>query len=70
MDKVYITKDELSKSFNTQREKAGPLVQILVVFGLCISILWSIPLIVFWIVFFVFCVPFFVLDKMLFRRNK
>ena len=69
MDKVYITKEELSKTLATQREKAGPFLSILVVLGLCVSLIWSIPLVVFWMLYFIMCIPFVFIDR-LFKRSK
>jgi|TARA_E500000178_G_scaffold117958_1_gene117889 hypothetical protein len=70
MDKVYITKDELTNSIHKQREKAGPLVTTLIVLALCVSVVWLIPLMVFWVLFLMFCIPFYLLDKYIFNRRK
>ena len=70
MDKVYITKDELTKAINKQSKIAGPLVTFLITLALCASVIWLIPLLVFWILFFIFCIPFYLLDKYLFKRRK
>ena len=69
MDKVYVTKEELSKTLATQREKAGPFLSILVVLGLCVSLIWAIPLVVFWMLYFIMCIPFVFIDR-LFKRSK
>lgn len=70
MDKVYITKDELTKAINKQSKIAGPLVTFLIILALCASIIWLIPLLVFWILFFIFCIPFYLVDKYIFNRRK
>jgi len=70
MDRVFITKDELTKSIYKQREKAGPLITILIILALCASIIWLIPLLVFWILYFIFCIPFYLVDKYVFNRRK
>ena len=52
MDKVFITKEDLTKSINLQRKKAGPFITALVMFWLFTSaILFFIPSIVFGLVF-------------------
>lgn len=70
MDKVYITKDDLTKSIHDHKEKAGPLITFLLVLALCISVIWLIPLLVFWILFILCCIPFYLLDKYIFKRSK
>jgi len=70
VDKVYITKDELTKAINKQSKIAGPLVTFLITLALCASVIWLIPLLVFWILFFIFCIPFYLLDKYIFKRRK
>lgn len=70
MDKVYITKDELTKSIYSHKEKAGPLITVLIILALCASIVWLIPLLIFWILFLMFCIPFYLLDKYIFNRRK
>jgi NADH:ubiquinone oxidoreductase subunit 4 (subunit M) len=69
MDKVYVTKKELTKTFNTQREKAGPFLSLLILLGLCISVLWAIPLVVFWMVYLILCIPFVFVDRLFKRSN-
>jgi len=69
VDKVYVTKDELTKTLHTQREKAGPFLSFLIVLGLCVSLIWAIPLVVFWMIYFIVCIPFVFVDR-LFKRSK
>jgi len=70
VDKVYITKDELTKSIYDQKQKAGPLLITLIFIGLGISLLWAIPLVVFWMAYVVICMPFHFIDRLLFTRRK
>jgi hypothetical protein len=69
VDNVYITKEELTKTLHNQREKAGPCLSILIVLGLCVSLLWAIPLVVFWMAYLIVCIPFVFVDR-LFKRRK
>jgi hypothetical protein len=49
MDKVFITKEDLTKSINSQRKKSGPFITALVLFWLFVScsIVFFIPSVVF-----------------------
>lgn len=70
MDKVFISKDDLEKALVNTKRKAGPLTTTIAWFGFICTILWAIPLLVFWILLLVFCIPFFLIDNHILRRRK
>jgi hypothetical protein len=70
VDKVFISKNDLEKALVNTKGKAGPLTTIIAWFGFICTILWAIPLIVFWILLLVFCIPFFLIDNHILRRLK
>ena len=70
MDRVFITKDELGKAIIKTQRRAGPLTTVIAWLGFIITILWAIPLFVFWILLVIICIPFFLIDNHILRRNK
>ena len=71
MDKVFITKDDLTKSINQQRKKAGPFITALVMFWLFTSaILFFIPSIVFGLVLLIIYIPFYFIDAYVLERKN
>jgi len=70
VDKVFISKDDLEKALVNTKRRAGPLTTTIAWFGFICTILWAIPLLVFWILLIVFCIPFFLIDNHILRRRK
>ena len=71
MDKVFITKDDLTKSINQQRKKAGPFITAIVMFWLITSsILFFIPSIVFGLVLLLIYIPFYFIDAYVLERKN
>ena len=71
MDKVFITKSELTKMIYKQKSKAGPFLTVISLFWLLVSLLlFILPMIVFGILLLIFYIPFYFIDKFLLERKK
>ena len=71
MDKVFITKDELTKSINLQRKRAGPFLTALCLFWLFVScILFFIPSIIFGLLLLIIYIPFYFIDAHILERKN
>lgn len=71
MDKVYITKEDLTKSINSQRKKSGPFLTALVLFWLLVScILFFIPSIIFGLLLLIIYIPFYFIDAQILERKN
>lgn len=71
MDKVFITKDDLTKSINQQRKKSGPFITALVMFWLFTSaIFFFIPSIVFGLILLIIYIPFYFIDAYILERKN
>jgi len=71
MDKVFITKEDLTKSINSQRKKAGPFITSLIMFWLFTSaILFFIPSIVFGLILLIIYIPFYFIDAYILERKN
>jgi Flp pilus assembly protein TadB len=68
VDKVFISKEELRSALHNTQQKAGFFTTVLAWFGIIITLLWLIPLIVFWMLLFVVCIPFYLIDTHILRR--
>ena len=71
MDKVFITKSELTKMMYNQKSKAGPFLTALMLFWLLVSILLFIfPMIIFGILLLIVYIPFYFIDQFILERKK
>ena len=71
MDKVFITKSELTKMMYKQKSKAGPFLMALTLFWLLTSLLlFVLPMIVFGILLLIVYIPFYFIDKCILERKK
>ena len=71
MDKVFITKDDLAKSINTHKSKAGPFLTAFALFWMFVSaILFFIPCIVFGLTLLILYIPFYFIDAYLLERKN
>ena len=71
MDKVFITKGELTKMMYKQRSKAGPFLTALILFWILLSILlFILPMIVFGILLLIIYIPFYFIDQFILERKK
>ena len=71
MDKVLITKEELTKSINSQRKKSGPFLTALALFWLLVSsIVFWIPSIIFGLVLLVVYIPLYFIDQFIIERKN
>ena len=71
MDKVLITKEELTKSFVQKKKTAGPFLTALVMLWLFVSaILFFVPSIVFGLVLLVIYIPFYFIDAYILERKN
>ena len=69
MDKVFISKEELRSALQSTQQKAGFFTTLLAWFGFIITLLWLIPLVVVWLLLFVICSPFYLIDTHILRRT-
>jgi|TARA_B100001094_G_C17425606_1_gene436685 hypothetical protein len=70
MDKVYITKEELTKSIQNKRKNSGPFITALVLFWILVSsILFLIPSIVFGLALLIVYIPFYFIDQHILERK-
>ena len=71
MDKVFITKEDLTKSINLQRKKSGPFITALVLFWLFTSsIVFFIPSVVFGLILLIIYIPFYFIDAQILERKN
>ena len=71
MDKVFITKSELTKMMYKQKSKAGPFLTAITLFWLLSSLLlFILPMIVFGIILLIFYIPFYFVDLFILERKK
>ena len=71
MDKVYITKDDLTKSINSQRKKSGPFLTALVMLWLFVScIIFFIPSIILGLLLLIIYIPFYFIDAQILERKN
>lgn len=71
MDKVFITKSELTKMMYKQKSKAGPFLTAIMLFWLLSSLLlFILPMIVFGIILLIFYIPFYFVDLFILERKK
>jgi len=71
MDKVFISKSELTKLLHTQKQNGGPIITALCMFWILNSILlFIIPMIVFGILLLILYIPFYFIDKIITERKK
>ncbi len=71
MDKVFITKSELTKMMYKQRSKAGPFLTALILFWILLSmLLFILPMIVFGILLLIIYIPFYFIDQFILERKK
>jgi len=68
VDKVFISKEELRSALQSTQQKAGFFTTLLAWFGFIITLLWLIPLVVIWLLLFVICIPFYLIDTHILRR--
>jgi hypothetical protein len=71
MDKVFITKEDLTKSINLQRKKSGPFITAFVLFWLLTSsIVFFIPSVVFGLILLIIYIPFYFIDAQILERKN
>ena len=71
MDKVFITKSELTKMIYKQKSSAGPFLTAITMFWLLTSILlFILPMIVFGVLLLIIYIPFYFIDKFILERKK
>lgn len=71
MDKVFISKNELTKLLHTQKENGGPFLTAFCMLWLLNSILlFIIPMIVFGILLLILYIPFYFIDNVITKRKK
>ena len=71
MDKVFITKSELTKMMYNQKNKAGPFLTAFMLFWfLCSLLLFVLPMIVFGILLLILYIPFYFIDQFILERKK
>tara|TARA_R100000773_G_C4136338_1_gene64872 strand:+ start:271 stop:498 length:228 start_codon:yes stop_codon:yes gene_type:complete len=71
MDKVFITKSELTKMMYNQKNKAGPFLTAILLFWMLVSLLiFILPMIIFGILLLIVYIPFYFLDKLILERKK
>ena len=71
MDRVFITKSELTKLINTQKNKSGPFLAALCLFWLLSSLLvFILPMIMFGIILLICYIPFYFVDEIIKRRRN
>ena len=71
MDKVFITKSELTKMMYNQKNKAGPFLTAILLFLMLVSLLiFILPMIIFGILLLIVYIPFYFLDKLILERKK
>ena len=68
MDKVLISKEELRSALQSTHKKAGFFTTLIVWVGIIVTLLWLIPLVVNWLLLFVVCIPFYLIDTHILRR--
>jgi len=68
VDKVFISKEELRSTLQRTQQKAGFFTTLIVWLGLIATLLWLIPLVVIWLLLFVVCIPFYLIDTHILRR--
>ena len=71
MDKVFITKSELTKMMYKQKSKAGPFLTALMLFWILMSLLiFILPMTVFGILLLILYIPFYFIDQFILERKK
>ena len=71
MDKVFITKEELTKSIVKKKNNSGPFITALVLFWLFVScILFFIPSIIFGLLLLIIYIPFYFIDAYILERKN
>ena len=71
MDKVFITKEDLTKSINQQRKKSGPFITALVMLWLFVScIVFFIPSIIFGLLLLIIYIPLYFIDAYILERKN
>lgn len=68
MDKVFISKEELRSTLQRTQQKAGFFTTLIAWIGIIATLLWLIPLVVLWLLLFVVCIPFYLIDTHILRR--
>lgn len=68
MDKVFISKEELRSALQSTQQKAGFFTTLIAWVGIIVTLLWLIPLVVIWLLLFVICIPFYLIDTHILRR--
>jgi len=68
VDKVLISKEELRSALQSTHKKAGFFTTLIVWVGIIVTLLWLIPLVVIWLLLFVVCIPFYLIDTHILRR--
>ena len=66
MDKVFITKSELTKMIYKQKSSAGPFLTAITMFWL----LFILPMLVFGVLLLIIYIPFYFIDKFILERKK
>jgi apolipoprotein N-acyltransferase len=71
MDKVFITKSELTKMIYKQKSSAGPFLTAIIMFWLLSSLLlFILPMLLFLIILLIFYIPFYFVDQFILERKK
>lgn len=71
MDKMFITKSELTKMIYKQKSSAGPILTATIMFWLLSSLLlFILPMIVFLIILLTMYIPFYFIDRLIIERKK
>tara|TARA_B100000963_G_scaffold361617_1_gene398161 strand:+ start:1507 stop:1737 length:231 start_codon:yes stop_codon:yes gene_type:complete len=71
MDKVFITKSELTKMMYKQKNRAGPFLTAIMLFWLLVSLLlFILPMIIFGILLLIVYIPFYFVDQFILERKK
>ena len=71
MDKVFITKSELTKLINTQKNKSGPFLAAICLFWFLSSLLvFILPMIMFGIFLLIIYIPFYFVDQIIIERKN
>ena len=70
MDRVFISKSELTKLINERKSKSGPFLTALCLFWLLCSLLvFILPMIMLGIVLLIFYIPFYFVDQIIIERK-
>ena len=71
MDKVFITKSELTKMMYNQKVRQVHFLTALMLFWLLVSILlFILPMIIFGILLLIVYIPFYFIDQFILERKK